>query len=58
MSTSNQAQLIYKQLSVPRMATYEQAVVAEEDYLVAAALELYDWNAQVSGAFLAPLHIC
>jgi len=40
------------------MATYEQAVVAEEDYLVAAALELYDWNAQVSGAFLAPLHIC
>lgn len=23
-----------------------------------AALALYDWNAQVSGAFMAPLHIC
>ena len=40
------------------MATYEQAIVAEADYLPVAALELYDWNAQVSGAFMAPLHIC
>jgi hypothetical protein len=23
-----------------------------------AAINLYDWNAQVSGAFMAPLHIC
>lgn len=22
------------------------------------AIELYDWNAQVSAAFLAPLHLC
>jgi len=40
------------------MATYEQAIVAETDYIPVAALELYDWNAQVSGAFMAPLHIC
>ncbi len=26
--------------------------------LSSAAVALYDWNAQVSGAFLAPLHIC
>ncbi len=26
--------------------------------IVPAALALYDWNAQVSGAFMAPLHIC
>lgn len=58
MSTPHQAQLINWALSAPRMATYEQAIVAEADYLPVAALELYDWNAQVSGAFMAPLHIC
>lgn len=39
------------------MATYQAAVVAlsaDEP----EALDLYAWNAKVSGAFLAPLHIC
>jgi hypothetical protein len=45
-------------LSPHRTATYEQAVVAEGDYLGEAALALYDWNAQTSGAFMPPLHIC
>lgn len=58
MSTPHQAQLIRQALSVPRMGTYERAVVAEHDYIAAAALDLYNWNAQVSGAFMAPLHIC
>jgi hypothetical protein len=58
VSTPHQARLINQALSAPRMATYERAVVAEADYLPVAALELYDWNAQVSGAFMAPLHIC
>jgi hypothetical protein len=40
------------------MGTYEQSVVAEHDFIAVAALDLYDWNAQVSGAFMAPLHIC
>src|SRR6266700_954221 len=40
------------------MSTYQHAIVAEADSLPVAALELYDWNAQVSGAFMAPLHIC
>jgi len=40
-----------------RMATYElaAAVTGDED---PAALALYAWNAQVSAALLAPLHIC
>lgn len=42
------------------MATYEKAVSdgnhgPDEDL---AALELYAWNAAVSGAFMMPLHIC
>jgi hypothetical protein len=40
------------------MGTYERAVVAEDGYISVAALDLYDWNAQISGAFMAPLHIC
>jgi hypothetical protein len=50
--------LVKLALSAPRMGTYEQGVVAEADYIPVAALELYDWNAQVAGAFMAPLHIC
>lgn len=44
-------------LSSARMATYEAAasVQAEDD---PAALVLYAWNAAVSGALLAPLHVC
>lgn len=41
-------------LSPARISTYEAAVVGSP----ATALELYSWNAQVSGALLTPLHIC
>lgn len=44
-------------LSAPRMGTYETAAGAQTDDDPAALL-LYAWNAKVSGAFLAPLHIC
>lgn len=39
------------------MSTYEKAVKSSglDD---PAALALYVWNAEVSGAFMAPLHIC
>lgn len=48
---------IRRVLSSAHMATYEQATkAAEEDE--SAALKLYAWNAAVSGALLAPLHIC
>ena len=43
-------------LSHPRISTYEAATTALPP--VRGALELYDWNAQVSAAFLAPLHLC
>lgn len=44
-------------LSQARMATYEVAagVQAADD---PAALMLYAWNAEVSGALLPPLHVC
>lgn len=44
-------------LSVARMSTYEKITGVHDDE-DASALDLYVWNAQVSGAFLAPLHIC
>jgi hypothetical protein len=58
VSTLHPVQLVKLALSASRMGTYEQGVVAEADYIPVAALELYDWNAQVGGAFMAPLHIC
>jgi len=45
---------VKKALSSARMSTYEVAV-AHNDI---ATLALYAWNAQVSAALLAPLHIC
>lgn len=44
-------------LSAARMGTFEAAagVQSNDD---PAALLLYAWNAEVSGAFLAPLHVC
>jgi len=56
MSTRETVRAVRMSLSVPRMATYESATGATADD--ASALDLYAWNAQVSGAFLAPLHIC
>lgn len=48
-------------LSPARMTTYDAAVTARgTDASTAAvrALELYRWNAEISAAFLAPLHMC
>jgi len=50
-------------LSANRISTYEQAKGVTKAGLVLPlsldkALELYAWNAQVSAAFLHPLHIC
>lgn len=50
-------------LSVNRISTYEQVKGITKAGLapplsLERALELYAWNAQVSAAFLHPLHIC
>lgn len=50
-------------LSANRISTYEQAKGVTKAGLtlplsLERALELYAWNAQVSAAFLHPLHIC
>lgn len=52
MTTTIQA--VKNTLSAARINTYVIAASNDES----AALELYAWNAQVSGAFLTPLHIC
>lgn len=44
-------------LSAARMRTFEAAAGVQSDD-DPAALRLYAWNAEVSGAFLAPLHVC
>jgi hypothetical protein len=44
-------------LSPARMATFEAAVTMASDD-DPAALELYTWNAAISGALFPPLHIC
>ena len=56
-STKEQIQAIREALSPARMSTYETAAnpVGDDD---PSALNLYVWNAQLSGAFTAPLHIC
>lgn len=41
-------------LSVARMTTYDAAASGD----TSLALDLYRWNAEVSGAFMTPLHIC
>lgn len=48
-------QAVKQALSSARMATYE-TVAGGQDQV--AALKLYAWNAQVSAALLAPLHVC
>jgi hypothetical protein len=57
MSIKETIQAVRNALSAARMATYDAAagVTGNED---SAALELYAWNARVSAALLAPLHIC
>lgn len=56
---SSKLNAIKNALSVARMGTYENVndnagvkITPEQ------ALDLYAWNAQVSAAFLAPLHVC
>jgi hypothetical protein len=57
--SSSDIQAIRKALSVARMSTYD-AVKDRTGQLLneQQALALYAWNAQVSAAFLVPLHIC
>lgn len=54
--TPEVAQAIKLTLSAQRVATFEAAASGEPRLL--RALALYAWNAQVSAAMLAPLHIC
>lgn len=59
MSNNNRQiiQAVRASLSSARLATYEAAAgITSDDDL--AALALYAWNADVSGALLGPLHIC
>lgn len=57
MSTPTTILAVREALSLLRIRTYEQAVVFVGDSGL-ATIALYDWNAQVSAAFMAPLHIC
>ena len=50
---STQLNQIFQTLSFERMQTYENKTKTREQ-----AVELYLWNAQISGAFLFPLHSC
>lgn len=56
-NTEDTIKSIKAALSVPRVSTYEAAThtVAAND---PSAIALYAWNAAVSSALLAPLHIC
>ncbi|SDN24752.1 hypothetical protein [Vreelandella arcis] len=56
-STKEQIQAIRTALTPARMSTYEKAANSREGD-DPSALNLYVWNAQLSGAFMAPLHIC
>jgi hypothetical protein len=49
-------QSIKDALSAPRVGTYEAATTGTPQ--LSSALALYAWNAQVSAAMLAPLHLC
>lgn len=49
-------QTIKNALSPQRMSTYEAATTAVP--ALPGALALYAWNAQISAAFMAPLHLC
>ena len=44
-------------ISSPRISTYESATGGKKPNNL-EALDLYAWNADVSGALLIPLHIC
>jgi hypothetical protein len=50
-------QAVRNALSLSRIETYDRAVVVIGD-VSPEAINLYDWNAQISAAFMASLHIC
>jgi hypothetical protein len=52
----NPEQSVKDALSAPRLGTYEAATTGTSQ--LSGALALYGWNAQVSAAMLAPLHLC
>lgn len=56
MSAIQPDQAIKDALSAARLGTYEQATILNPP--LPGALALYAWNAKVSAAMLAPLHIC
>lgn len=56
-STKSILKAVRDSISVARIGTYEAATGASGDD-DSRALALYAWNAQVSAALLAPLHIC
>tara|TARA_A200000159_G_C7324973_1_gene340521 strand:+ start:773 stop:1429 length:657 start_codon:yes stop_codon:yes gene_type:complete len=49
---------IKKSLSVSRLSTYENVSFNGTPLNTEQALKLYSWNAQISAAFLSPLHLC
>lgn len=52
-------QAVKNSLSLPRIGTYEAALDSAGNPITSRqALHLYAWNAQVSAALMAPLHIC
>jgi hypothetical protein len=57
MSNSTTIPAVRNALSLSRIGTYDKAVVVTGD-VGPEAIALYDWNAQISGAFMAALHIC
>ena len=57
VTTAPTDQQIKTALSDARLSTFE-AAIGPPDPRLARALDLYAWNAQVSAALLAPLHVC
>lgn len=57
MASTASEQTIKAALSAARLGTFEAAIQPPWETLP-AALSLYAWNAQVSAALLAPLHLC
>lgn len=51
------ASAVKASLSAARVGSYEAAIGSHED-AERLALQLYAWNAEVSSAFMHPLHIC
>jgi hypothetical protein len=57
MASISPDQAIKAALSAARLGTFEAEIIAPAPVLP-GALALYAWNAQVSAALLAPLHMC